>query len=358
MSSMTSLLRLGACCFTLLAIGCGGSDDDDDDDRLRDENTGGASDSPEPALTRDDCATKTSELRLSQPAGANVWGGLVVAEFEVEGAKTRDFAMQLYDPALQAWINTYADYNGIGQREDGTYFVAVRPTYNEANRNEELRLRIRPMQEGCPNGEWTESEPFVAGDPVASTSWNAEIPGTMFNGGIDVQRSQIMGEPMQQSMRVQLTSATLRVEFGKKGEVSETVTAELETEEGLPFDGCTLSLTFSGTYELLMRAYGGIMLVMSEQTLTSTEGSSCTLPSVEELALSGDMFDLPLSAFSQSVNVDYQPTLWAKPGAPVWQGGFGHVFEVLPQYLGYTTETELGVSSGYVSPQELMLLKE
>jgi hypothetical protein len=353
---MTSLLRLGACGLTLLAIGCGGGDDDADE-RARDDNTGGASDSPEPALTRDDCASKTSEIRLSQPDGANVWGGLVMAEFEVEGAKTRDFGIQIFDPSLQAWVNAYADYNGIGQREDGTYFLAVRPTYNDANKDEELRLRIRPAQDGCPNGEWTESEPFVAGNPVVSTSWNAEISGTMLNGGIDLVRTPISADPPQ-SMHVKVSSATLRVEFGKKNEVSETLTAELEAEEGMPFDGCTLSLTFSGTYDLLLRQYGSITLAVSEQKLTSSEGSSCTLPSVEELALSDEMFDLPLSAFSQQVNIDYQPTLWAEPGAPFWQSGFARIFDVLPQYLGYLTETERGTSSGYVSAQELTLLEE
>jgi hypothetical protein len=356
MTSMTSLLGLGACCFTLLALGCG--DDKGDGDRAPDDNSGGASDEPAPALVRDDCASKTSELRLSQPEGANVWGGLVLAEFDVEGGKTRNFDIQVFDPSLQAWINSYADYNGIGQREDGTYFIAVRPTYNESNKNEELRLRIRPWQEGCPNGEWTESEPFVAGDPVASTSWTAEVPGTLLSGSIDVQRTSVPGGEVQPPVRVELASAKLRVELGKKGAISETVTAELRAEEGAPFDGCTLSLTFSGSYELLMRSYGGITLAISEQTLTSTEGTSCTLPSVEELALSDEAFDLPLSAFSQSVNIDYQPTLWADPAAPFWQSAFLHVFEVLPQYLGYTTDTETGVSSGYVSPQELTLLKD
>lgn len=356
---MTSLLSVGACCVALLTVACG--DDNNDGDRARDdESTGGASDDvgPEPALVRTDCALGTSALRLSQPKGADVWGGLVVAEFEVEGAKVRNFDIQVFDPALDAWVNSYVETGASGQRDDGSYFVAVRPAYNEANRDSELKLRLRPVQDGCPNAEWSESEGFVAGDPIASTSWSADIVPELVSGNIFLQRSAVPGGDSLPGLKVELKSASLQVEIGAKGEISETLTAELATEEGEPLDGCTVSLTYSGTYQLLMRNYGGLTLAISDQTLTSTEGTTCELPTVEELALSGEDFELPLTGFSQQVNIDYEQTLWTKPGVPVWTGGFAHVFDVLPAALSYVTDTETGVSSGYMSPQELTLVKQ
>src|SRR5260221_11482112 len=77
-----------------------------------------------PALGPEDCATKTSKITLSQPDGAAVWGGLVLLDFEVEGAKVATFDVQGFDPALGAWTNSYVGSQAIGQRNDCSYFIA------------------------------------------------------------------------------------------------------------------------------------------------------------------------------------------------------------------------------------------
>jgi hypothetical protein len=335
-------------------LGCG----DDKTSAQPDTNDGGAGNSelPAPALGPEDCATSTSKLELSQPAGAGVWGGLVMVEFEMADAKTRNFEIQVFDPALDAWLNSYAEPGSSGQREDGSYFLTVRPSYNEANKDEQLKLRVRPTQDGCPNAEWTESDSFVAGDPVAGTKWSAQIPSEFLNGSINITRSALP-EGALGSVRVGLGDAQLDVELDGKGQITQRLTVPLEVAEGEPFEGCTLSLTFGGAYELLLRSYGGLTLLVSQQELLGTEGTTCDFPSLDELAFSADGFDVPLSAYSQSVNVDYQPTLYVDPGAPVWQNGFGQIFDVLPQYLSYATTEELGNALGYVSAQELMLVR-
>jgi hypothetical protein len=358
MSAMTFLLRTSVCCLALAnVVGCG--EDDDKPAVDADDNEGGAASIhiPAPALGKDDCAVTTSKLELSQPEGADVWGGLVVVEFEVEGAKTRSFDIQIFDPTLDAWVNSYVEVGSSGQREDGSYFLAVRPTYNDANKNEELKLRVRPTQEGCPNAEWTESEGFTARDPVAGTSWSAELPSEFLTGSIIVQRTALPDMPLP-PVELALGDATLAVEFGTKGELTQHVTIPLDAEKGEPYAGCTLSLTFSGTYDLVLRSWGGLTLVTSEQALTSTEGTTCELPSLDEMALSADAFDLPLSGTTVSVNIDYQPTLLVTPGAPVWRDGFGQVFQVIPQYLGYETSEEIGNASGFLQPQELTLVRD
>lgn len=345
---------MAGCCLALASLGC--SDDDTSSQPAANDGGADSSELPVPALGPEDCATGTSKLELSQPAGADVWGGLVLVEFEVAGAKTRNFDIQIFDPALGAWLNSYVESSSSGQREDGSYFLAVRPSYSEANKNEELKLRVRPTQDGCPNAEWTESESFVAGDPVAGTSWSARIPSEFFNGSIDVTRSALP-EGSLGSVRVRLGDAKLDVELDGKGQLTQRLTAPLEVAPGEPFEGCTLSLTFGGAYELLLRSYGGLTLLVSPQELLSTEGTTCDFPSLDELAFSAEDFDVPLGAFSQFVNVDYQPTLYVEPGPPVWLNGFGHIFDVLPQYLSYATTEELGHAQGYVSAQELMLVR-
>jgi hypothetical protein len=351
---MNSLLSVSVCCLALAVVGCG----DDTAETSRDEPSEGgaaAEDLPAPALRAEDCATGTSKLELSQPEGADVWGGLVVVEFEVEGAKTRNFDIQIFDPALDAWLNSYVELGSSGQRDDGTYFLAVRPAYSEANKDEELKLRVRPTQDGCPNAEWTESEGFTARNPISGTSWHAEIPSEFLNANIDVLRTG--SEGVIGSGRVGFGDATLDVEIADTGELTQRVTIPLQAAAGEPFEDCTLSLTFRGTYELLLRSYGSMTLVMSPAELISTDGTLCAFPTVEELAPSAEDLSVPLPQSSQSVSIDYQPTLYVEPGAPVWQYGFGQIFGILPQYLSYSTGEETGSASGSVSPQELMLLR-
>jgi len=345
-----------------LALGaCGG---DDDKQVAVDEGDGDAG-APAvvafpPALGPEDCVASTSELTLSQPDGAAVWGGLVVLDFEVEGAKVDSFDIQVHDPALGAWVNSYVSQDASGQRDDGSYFIAISPTFNDANKDSELKVRIRPVQQGCPEAEWTESETFTAGDPLTGTSWSAVVPSALFNNRLSLQRNLIEDGTPLEPLRMSIGDATLSLEFGARGVLTETVSFSLETEAAGPYDQCTISLTFSGSYELILRQqYGGLMLAISDQVLDSSEGTTCALPKLADMAFSAVDFDGMLNAYTQGVSINYLPTLYSEPGAPSWSGSnFGQIFEQLLQFVSYRTTAEYGSAIGYLYPLELNLERQ
>jgi hypothetical protein len=341
---------------------CACGDDDSKQVMTPDEGEGGepAIVTYPPALGPEDCVTSTSELTLSQPEGAAVWGGLVVLDFEVEGAKVDSFDVQVYDPALGAWLNNYVSQSSSGQRDDGSYFIAISPAFNESNQDAELKLRVRPVQQGCPEADWVESENFTAGDPIAGTTWSAAIPSALFNNRLSVQRYVIPDGTLLGQHRLVMGDATLTLEFGAKGALTESVTFSLSSEADAPYHECTIALTFSGSYELILRPqYGGMMLAISEQVLESSEGTTCVLPAVADMAFSAEDFDGSLSAATQGVSINYLPTLYSEPGVPTWAGsGFGQIFEQILQFLSYRTETENGSVNGYIYPLELNLEQE
>jgi hypothetical protein len=347
----------------LLACACGG-DDDKNVEPADEGNEGGepaVAPSYPPALGPEDCATTTSKVTLSQPDGAAVWGGLVVLEFEVEGAKVDSFDLQLFDPSLGVWTNYYVNTQAVGQRDDGSYFMAVSPYFSNATKDEELKMRVRPSQQGCPEADWIETSAFTAGDPLVGTQWLAELSAGDFNGQLSVNRNPLNPETPASSPRLSLEGATLSLDFGKKGAFTEVVTIPLSSKEKEPYDGCILSLTFSGTYEVSLRQqYGGVRLSISEQTLTSFEGTTCDFPAVKEMAISADDFDMRLNAYTQQgISIDYVPTLFAEPGAPTWQNSsFGQIFQQLPQFLGYEDATETGNVDGYMNVQDLVFERQ
>jgi hypothetical protein len=356
-------IRPGLGCVVWLALSLSACGDDDNKQQVvPDEGEGGAPAivTYPPALGPEDCVASTSELTLSQPEGAAVWGGLVVLDFEVEGAKVDSFDVQVYDPALGAWLNNYVSQSASGQRDDGTYFVAISPAFNEANKDSELKARVRPVQQGCPEADWVESENFTAGDPITGTTWSAAIPSALFNNRLSVQRYVIPDGTLLGQHRMVMGDATITLEFGPKATLTESVTFSLATEADAPYHECTIAFTFSGTYELILRQqYGGMMLAISDQVLESAEGTTCVLPEVADMAFSADDFDTPLNAYTQGVSINYLPALYSEPGAPTWAGSsFGQIFEQLLQFLSYRTTTENGSVNGYLYPLELNLEQE
>jgi hypothetical protein len=348
----------------LLASACGGDDDKDKAEPAEqpaEENEAGApavAPSYPPALSPEDCSTATSEITLSQPDGAAVWGGLVLLEFTVDGAKLDSFDVQAFDPSLGAWTNNYVGTQATGQREDGSYFIAVSPYFSDDSKDKEMKLRVRPSQQGCPDADWTETETFTAGDPLVGTSWQAQIPAALFSGQFELQRQSIPAGDVLPSSPLTLGDATVSVVFGKKGSFDEVVRVPLSTDADVPYDGCLLSLTFSGTYSLILRQqYGGMTLAISQQTLSSFKGTTCDLPAVDEMGFANmDPMAQPmrLSAYTQNVSINYLPTLYAEPAAPIWQNNsFGQVFQQLPDFLTYVTAKESGSVSGYVYPQDV-----
>ncbi len=352
----------GLMSLAFLACACG--DDAKQAVVTNDDNEGGApavAPSFPPALGPEDCATTTSAIRLSQPDGAAVWGGLTLLEFEVEGGKVDQFDVQTFDPSLAAWTNFYTNVEAQGQREDGSYFLAVSPYFSEATKDLELKFRVRPSQQGCPDADWTETTSFGAGDPLEGTKWAGEIEAADFFGQFNVQRYPIPNDTTLPSSPLTLGDASVSVDFGKKGVFTEVVTVPLKTEADAPYDGCTLSLTFSGTYQVSLRAqYGGVRLAISELTLTSIKGTACAFPAVEDMALSAKDFDVRLNAYTQQgISIDYLPTLFTDPGSPLWQNSnLAQIFQQFPSFLAYATPTETGSVNGYTNVQELLLERQ
>ncbi|HVY30074.1 MAG TPA: hypothetical protein VHB79_26135 [Polyangiaceae bacterium] len=344
----------------LLAIACGGDDQKEPTTVVVQDNDGGAPPSYPPALSPEDCVDTISSITLSQPEGAAVWGGLVVLEFTAEGSKLDSFDVQLYDSALGAWTNYYVNVQAQGQREDGSYFMAVSPYFSDATKDEPMKLRVRPSQQGCPDATWTETEEFTAADPLLGTTWKADIPAGSLNSQLTLLRNEVPGGGSLPQASLTVGDSSIQVEFGKKGAFTETVSIPLHTDTDLPWDGCRLGLTFTGTYSLKLRQqYGGISLAVSEQQLTSFAATKCELPSVEEMAFSAENASMTLNAFNTQVSIGYLGTLYQKPEAPTWQNaGFGQIYQQLIEFLSYTTATETGYVNGYANVQDLTLTQQ
>jgi hypothetical protein len=350
---------LFVCSMALLGA-CGG--DDDKKVSPDPESDGGepAVVSYPPAIGPEDCNTSIENLKLSQPEGAAVWGGLVVLTFETEGAPASAFQTQLFDPSLGIWVNAYAQTSG--QRDDGSYLLAITPSTAESNLDKQLKVRLRPSQEGCPEREWVESETFSASDPVAGTSWKAVVPAALFNNKFTVQRFEAASEQpaVLPSTRAALGDASVELTFGEDGELSQTVTLPFVADKGEPFAGCRFVLTFEGTYSLIVRnQYGSLTLAISDLSLTSYSGSECAFPALETLSLANETQSLLLPAYTQSFGVSYLPLLYEEPGVPMWENSsVAQVFQQLPQFFNYVTKNERGSLQGYVYPQELVLEKQ
>lgn len=347
----------------LFAVACGSDDKKETAPTPQDENEGGEPALPPsypPALSPEDCVGTISSIKLSQPEGAAVWGGLVVLEFTAEGGKLDSFDVQAYDTALGAWTNYYVSVQAQGQREDGSYFMAVSPYFSEANKDAPMKLRVRPTQQGCPDATWTESEEFTESDPLLGTTWKADIPVGTVNSQLTLQRNESPGGATLPSSPLTVGDASIQVEFGKKGAFTETVSIPLHTGKDLPWDGCRLGLTFTGTYSLKLRQqYGGISLAISDQQLTSFAATKCALPTVEEMAFSADDAAVMLNAFNTQVSIGYLGTLYQTPEAPTWQNaGFGQIFQQLTQFLSYTMAKETGYVNGYANVQDLTLTQQ
>ena len=129
-------------------------------------------------------------------------------------------------------------------------------------------------------------------------------------------------------------------------------------EPGEPYEDCTLSFTFTGTYELTLRSYGNLSITLLRQELTSCEATTCAFPSLEELLLAGEDFDGTIGGYVQYLNVDYTAAAHVTPGSPTWQGAFTRVSEQLARYMSYATDEEPGDASGNVNPQDFILTRE
>lgn len=341
----------------LAAFGCGESDDKDPVQPVPEK-----TETFPPALGPEDCVPAVTDLTLSQPAGADVWGGLTVLEFNAlnaTGALLDNFHVQRFDPAADAWLNGYVGNYYSGQREDGTYFLAVGFVPNDSSKDEQFRLRVRPVQQGCPEAMWTESKAFTMGNPIEGTSWSTQVPAALVNGSLNVVRTVGPLLPMEQvPLRVGDVGATLT--FAKGGAFTQLITVPLESEKGAAYDGCTLALTFEGTWELSLKAQNGQMSVfVSQLALSSTEGTVCAFPKLADMALSGTDFAMSWEGFAQNVSVDYTASLYADPGAPAWSyTNFLQILVSLGQLLHYNSVTEVGVGQGGVYFSQATFEKE
>lgn len=326
------ILSLGLCAFA-----CG----DDGEQKVVVVHEGGGGEAAEPfppALGPEDCVTAVTELELSQPSFADVWGGITLLEFQVEGAKLRNFEAQAFDPDTGVWNNQYLPTPFSGQREDGTYVLGVSLSPSEANQDADQRLRVRPLQDGCPPADWVESDTFTLGSPILGASWHASIPVEQFSSSLAVDQSSWL--PMS------VSAAELDVTFGDDGAFSETLALTFSTEEAGPFDDCTIAFTFEGSWRHEPANYSGGTVHLSRLQLAGTEGSDCKAgPSLDSLRISDPEVaaERTLGPSTQYLNVDYLPTLSSTPGAPTWRTSLARdILYQVPQLLAYEQPSQGG----------------
>lgn len=347
---------LGAC--AALAVACGS------DDKKTEVVVVGESGAPAtypPALGPENCVTQATDVKLSQPDGAAVWGGIAVLELKVDGPSVSSFDIEQFDPALGIWTQYWLGNQVQGQRDDDTYLLVVTPYFSDATKDLPVKLRVRPEQQGCPRVEWAETEEISAGDPLAETSWKASLSGSDISNEFQVLRQSVPDAMALPATELGLGDATLTLDFGKKGAFTETLELALIAEKGAPFNGCALTLTFTGSYTLTQRnQYQGTSLNISALQLDSSSGTKCAFPAPTELALGMPNASIELPPMlRQGISINYLPLVYTEPQAPTWSDtGLGQIFQQLPQLLFYSAPKETGNLNGNVYLPDLTFVKQ
>lgn len=332
--------------FVTFTLGCGGNDAKPEDTEPI----------PPPALGPDDCAAATGEIAVTQPYGADVWGGLTVVEFEVAGASVDTFDIEYFEPALDAWISG-SILRFQGQRADGRYALGFSIVPRPGSVDSEFRVRVRPQQAGCPDAAWTESPGFALSDPLAGSVWTATVPQADLIGELTLEKTISTFTPPI-SIPLTLGDVELTYIFQEDGVLLLDLWVPLSTAADKPYHECTMVFSFTGTWR--MELDRSLRLMTSPLSFAGAPGSICAYPEPTELAVNQPGFMSPVPpALLALEDIDYEPTLQVPPAAPSWLNGFfTAAVRALPQLLAYNKLTELGSVGGTVDAPALKLVKK
>ena len=294
------------------------------------------------ALESGDCPGTPRAVTLDPVAP--VFNGLLVVEFQSDAAPS-GVDVQRHSAARGLWEQSYGP---LGQKDDGTYTVQVRPQVAEADADDPIKIRVRSTLLGCPPSSWAETDGVTLGDPVTGTTWIGTFgPGTVT---AQLNVSVLSGAGTSVGPYRIATTPPLRqtVTFGAGGVFDETLEVGFESATpGDVYNGCRFKLAYRGTW---VATYGDDSRVaVFGRRFVSLAGSTCTNPPIADIApaLAGTLSDDVLSTSS----IDYTGLLENPRAAPEWQAYnlLAQTFQSAISALSDHTGPDMTSIDGYVS---------
>jgi len=293
------------------------------------------------ALEAGDCPGTPTDVAL-EPI-APVYAGLLDVTFQSSTAP-QGAELQRYSPSRSVWESTYGS---LGQRDDGTFVIQLRPQTTATDATAEFKVRVRSTLQGCPPSGWGESDPITLTDPVEGTTWIAELGRTDFTSQLNASSSGTgtstgpyrlsSTSPLKHTMR-----------FAANGALSEVIDFTIESgTTGDVYNNCHFVLAYEGSwvgdydYETRVALYG--------RHFVSLAGSTCTSPPLGDLGLTADT-RLGDDVLAVS-NIDYTGLLEVPAGKASWQvyGFLQNSFATILSSLDDQTGTDAASISGYIN---------
>ena len=312
-----------------LTIGCGGSE----------------------ALEAGDCPGTPRNVAIDPVAPFNY--GLVSLTFESDTAPG-SVELQRHSTARAEWEQTYG---ALGQEDDGTFVVQVRPQLSESDADEDFKLRVRSTLLGCPPSAWAESDGVSLGDPVTGTTWVGTFgPGTQ-TSQISVSVNSGAGSaigPYRLS-----TASPLRhtFTFAAGGVFSETFELTIQSAtSGDLYNGCHFKLAYQGGW--ISTRSDDSRVALFDRRFMSMAGSTCASPPVSDVQLTPS--DVLSDEVLSSSNIDYSRLRDSPAGRAEWQNysllqqGFSQIVPSLSDFTGADTAS----LSGYINVFDARYVKQ
>jgi hypothetical protein len=296
------------------------------------------------ALEAGDCPSAPTHLAIDPVAPFS--NGLVLLEFQSNNAPG-SVEVQHHSPSRDLWE---PQYGPLGQKDDGTFVVQVRPQLSatDANAGSDFKLRARSLLDGCPPSDWAETEAVPIGDPITTTTWVEELGPTDLSSQINAAVTSGTGTSIG-PYRISTTPPVRHtITFAAAGVLSESFDIEIQSATaGDVYGGCHFKIAIEGSwaigydYDERIAVYG--------RHITSLAGSTCANPAVSELRLTpppslSDDFLYPS-------NIDYSRLLEEPVGPATWrnvglvQQSFSTILSSLEDQMGPNT----AALSGYLS---------
>lgn len=301
------------------------------------------------ALEAGDCPATPRNVTL-EPV-APFLNGLLALEFQSDETPG-SVELQRYSASRSLWEQTYGS---LGQKDDGTFVVQVRPQLGESDADGEFKLRVRSTLQGCPPSGWAESDGVSLGDPVADTTWVGTFgPGTLFSQ-INVAVNSGLGTATG-PYRLSTTSPMRHtLTFAAGGALNETF--ELAIESGTAGDvyaGCQFKLTYQGNW--ITTYSNDSRVTVYNRRFVSRAGSTCANPPLADLTSSAGLQDDVLS----STNIDYSRLLETPVGPAAWQSYslLQQTFSSAVSSLDDQTGADTASLSGYANVFDPIYLKQ
>jgi hypothetical protein len=293
----------------------------------------------DPALEPGDCPGTPTDVALDPVAPYH--NGLVLLTFE-SGIAPGYVDVQRHSPSRSVWE---PNYGTLGERDDGTFVMQLRPQTSPSDANGEFRARVRSRLDGCPASGWAESDPITLGDPMTGTTWIAELGPSDFFSQISASSSG----PATSTGPYRISSSsplkhTLR--FAANGAFTETIDFTIQSATTTDvYHDCHFVLAYEGRWQGDDNYDGRIAIY--ERRFMALTGSTCANPPIADLRLTDSRLD---DTINYASNIDYSRLLEMPAGKPRWgmsllSNAFGTVLASLEDQMGADTAS----LSGYIN---------